>query len=72
MVTTTKEELMGFEMMYRMRRMDIVSDDLYKDRAKLKLIRGFRHLSYGQEAVNLHAGCSMKDSSHLTGTMHYT
>lgn len=60
-VTTNKEELMGwFETMYRMRRMEIASDMLYK----AKLIRGFCHLYDGQEAVitGLHAGSTLNDS----------
>ena len=60
-VTTTKDELLGwFESMFKIGRMEIAADKLYKD----KLIRGFCHLYDGQEAVitGLHAGCTMGDS----------
>ena len=40
-VKTTKEELLGFfETMFKMRRMEIAADMMYK----AKLIRGFCHL----------------------------
>ena len=60
-VTTSKSELMEyFEVMYRMRRMEIAADMLYKT----KLIRGFCHLYDGQEAVvtGLTYGSTWKDS----------
>ena len=54
-VETSGKELMDmFQTMFRMRRMELAADLLYKQ----KLARGFLHLADGQEAVPVVSFCS--------------
>lgn len=61
-VETSKEHLVKlYEEMVKMRRMEMASDQLYKQ----KLIRGFCHLAIGQEAVSVGMESGMKPTDKL-------
>lgn len=61
-VKTTKQEMLDhYNTMFTMRRMEVLCDQLYKQRA----IRGFLHLYNGQEAVATGVGAAIRPEDHL-------